>query len=172
MGGRVALVTGGSRGIGAAVSLALARDGHRVALGYRSDEAGANSVGAVIEETGGSALAVQADVADATAVDRAVTIVEEAWGPVEVLVNNAGVTRDGLLMRMGDEQWAEVVRTNLDGAFHAVRRVTPAWSASICSIAWSFSVKPPASDAAPAYPRLLFRAFAAKSHPAFPLIGR
>jgi 3-oxoacyl-[acyl-carrier protein] reductase len=125
MGGRVALVTGGSRGIGAAVAVALARDGHRVALGYRSDEAGALGVGAAIEEAGGCTLAVRADVGDAAEVDRAVATVEEAWGPVEVLVNNAGLTRDGLLMRMGDEQWSEVVRTSLDGAFHAMRRVTP-----------------------------------------------
>ena len=125
MGGRVAFVTGASRGIGAAVAAALAREGHRVAVGYSADESGAQRTCAGLEAAGGTALAVQADVTDRGALDEAIGAIEDAWGPVEVLVNNAGITRDGLLMRMSDEQWADVVRTSLDGAFHAIRRVLP-----------------------------------------------
>ena len=125
MGGRVALVTGASRGIGAAAALALAREGHRVAVCYSSDETGARRVAEEVGVAGSSAFPVQADVRDPQAVDRAVTLVEETWGPVEVLVNNAGVTRDGLVLRMSDEQWRDVVATNLDGAFHVTRRVAP-----------------------------------------------
>ena len=125
MGGRVALVTGGSRGIGRAIASALARDGHRVAFCYASDTAAAAETTAAVEAQGAEALAVQADVADPAAVDAAFTSVEQAWGPVEVLVANAGINRDGLLMRMTDDQWGAVLRTNLDGAFHAVRRAAP-----------------------------------------------
>src|SRR5205823_4787743 len=80
---------------------------------------------ALAEGAGGEALAVAADVADPAALDGAVKEIESAWGPVQILVNNAGVTRDGLLLRMTDDQWGEVLRTNLDGAFYAIRRVAP-----------------------------------------------
>src|SRR5262249_5456004 len=80
---------------------------------------------AAVEATGSEALAVQADVSDAAAVDRVFSEIEEALGPVEVLVNNAGITADGLVMRMTDEQWDSVLRTNLTGAFHTIRRATP-----------------------------------------------
>ncbi|MEA2902270.1 MAG: 3-oxoacyl-[acyl-carrier protein] reductase [Actinomycetota bacterium] len=125
MGGRVALVTGASRGIGRAVAMALAADGHRVAVGYGSDAAAGAETGQAIESTGGEALPIQVDVSRPESVDAAFAQVEEAWGKVEVLVSNAGINRDGLLMRMGDDQWSEVLRTNLDGAFHVVRRATP-----------------------------------------------
>jgi 3-oxoacyl-[acyl-carrier protein] reductase len=78
-----------------------------------------------VERRGGQAKAVQADVGDADAVGAAFSEVERAWGPVQVLVANAGITRDGLLLRMDAAQWSEVIRTNLDGAFHAVRRAAP-----------------------------------------------
>lgn len=123
--GRVAFVTGGSRGIGRASAVALARDGHRVALCYRSDAEGAEETAAAVREAGTEALALAADVADPTALDVAFKEVESTWGPVQVLVNNAGMTRDGLLLRMGDEQWSEVLRTNLDGAFYTIRRAAP-----------------------------------------------
>ena len=122
---RVALVTGGSRGIGRACAVALAGAGHRVALCYRSDKEGAAETAAAITEAGGEALPVAADVTDQAALDGAMKEIESTWGPVQILVNNAGVTRDGLLMRMSDEQWGEVLRTNLDGAFYAIRRATP-----------------------------------------------
>jgi 3-oxoacyl-[acyl-carrier protein] reductase len=119
------LVTGGSRGIGRACAVALAAAGHRVALCYRADKEGAAETAAAIIEAGREALPVAADVADPAALDGAMKEIESTWGPVQILVNNAGVTRDGLLMRMSDEQWGEVLRTNLDGAFYAIRRATP-----------------------------------------------
>ena len=126
MGGRVALVTGGSGGIGRAIAVALAADGHRVAVGYGSDERGAGTTAEAVERLGREAMAVQADVRDPAAVDAAFAAVEDRWGPIELLIANAGVTRDGLLMRMADDQWDDVVRTNLDGTFHAIRRAAPA----------------------------------------------
>jgi 3-oxoacyl-[acyl-carrier protein] reductase len=122
---RVALVTGGSRGIGRATALALAGAGHRVALCFRSDADGAAETVAAVQEQGGEALAVAADVSDPAALDVAFKEIEAGFGPVQILVNNAGVTRDGLLLRMSDDAWADVVRTNLDGAFYAIRRAAP-----------------------------------------------
>ena len=122
MGGRVALVTGGSRGIGAATAKALARDGHRVAVTYATDLDGAHEVVADLDAIGSGGLALRADARDPESVDAAFAAVEETWGPVEVLVANAGITADGLIVRMGDAQWDNVVRTNLDGAFIALRR--------------------------------------------------
>lgn len=124
--GRVAFVTGGSRGIGRAVAVALAGSNHRVALCYRSDAEGAAETAAAVRDAGAEALAVAADVADPGALDVAFKEIEAVFGPVQVLVNNAGVTRDGLLMRMGDDAWTDVIRTNLDGAFYAIRRAAPA----------------------------------------------
>jgi 3-oxoacyl-[acyl-carrier protein] reductase len=120
-----ALVTGGSKGIGAATCAALARQGHAVTFCYGSDEAGAANTVATIEAAGGKALAVRADVSDAADVDRLFGEAEAAFGPVLVLVNNAGIARDGLLVRMTDEQWGSVLQTNLTGAFHTIRRATP-----------------------------------------------
>ncbi len=122
---RVALVTGGSRGIGRACAVALAGAGHRVALCYRADKEGAAETAAAITDAGGESMPVAADVADPAALDGAMKEIESAWGPIQILVNNAGVARDGLLLRMTDDQWGEVLRTNLDGAFYAIRRATP-----------------------------------------------
>jgi 3-oxoacyl-[acyl-carrier protein] reductase len=121
----VALVTGGSRGIGRACALALAGAGHRVALCYRADKEGAAETAAAITDAGGEALPVAADVGDPAVLDGAMKEIESTWGPVQILVNNAGVTRDGLLLRMSDDQWSEVLHTNLDGAFYAIRRAAP-----------------------------------------------
>jgi 3-oxoacyl-[acyl-carrier protein] reductase len=110
--GRTALVTGGSRGIGRAIAVELAKGGANVVLGYRS---GAEEAEEVAGEIGGRA--VQADVSEAEDAKR---LVEEA-GDVEILVNNAGVTRDGLLARMSDEDWDVVIDTNLRGTFNTCR---------------------------------------------------
>jgi 3-oxoacyl-[acyl-carrier protein] reductase len=96
-----------------------------VAVGCSSDREGADDTCAAIEALGSEALAFQADVADSAALDTAFGEVEAAWGKVEVLVANAGVTGDGLALRMTDDQWNRVLRTNLDGAFFAMRRAMP-----------------------------------------------
>jgi 3-oxoacyl-[acyl-carrier protein] reductase len=108
-------VTGGSRGIGRAIALELGRAGAKVVVGYHS---GADEAEAVAREIGGSA--VQADVADP---QQAKSLVDEA-GDIDVLVNNAGLTRDGVLARMSDEDWRAVIETNLSGAFYTCRAVS------------------------------------------------
>jgi 3-oxoacyl-[acyl-carrier protein] reductase len=117
----VSLVTGASKGIGRACASALAAAGHVVVVGYASDEEGAAKTAA---EVGGTAVRI--DVTDPTSVDAAFASAEESAGKVTILVNNAGITADGLLMRMTDDQWASVLRTSLDGAFHCTRRALPA----------------------------------------------
>jgi len=121
---RVAFVTGGSRGIGRAAAVALAQQGHRVAVCYSQDEAGAAETVRAVEAAGGSALATRAAVQDKEAVDRAFTEIEAAFGPVEILVNNAGITRDGLFVKMSDDNWGDVVDVNRTGACQTVRRAT------------------------------------------------
>lgn len=118
---RVALVTGGSRGIGRAISVALARD-HFVAVDYRSGIEEAKETLSMIEATGGEGTVVQADVSNAADVDRLFTEVEELGGPVSVLVNNAGIRRDGLIARMSDADWDDVIGTNLNAPFLCSRR--------------------------------------------------
>jgi 3-oxoacyl-[acyl-carrier protein] reductase len=122
---RVALVTGASRGIGRAVAVALAEAGHQVAFVYSTDTDGAAATSAAIEAAGAKALAVQADVGDPESVGRAFDTVEAAFGPVALLVNNAGINRDGLIIRMTDEHWRSVLNVDLDGAFHTIRRALP-----------------------------------------------
>lgn len=120
--GRVALVTGGSRGIGRAICERLAADGHRVAVNYSTRADAAQEVVAAIVAAGGTAIAVGADVGDSSAVEAMFTTVESAFGPVEVLVNNAGITRDGLLMRMSEADWSDVLVTNLSSVYLCTRR--------------------------------------------------
>ena len=115
----IALVTGASRGIGAAIARALAGDGHRVIVNFKSDEAGAQDVVRGIEAAGGQAAAVQADVAVRADVERLFTSVEASHGNVRYLVNNAGVTKDSALMLMTDADWDTVLDTNLRGTFLA-----------------------------------------------------
>ncbi len=109
----VAFITGGNRGIGAATAQALAAAGHQVVIGSRSGEAslvpGVHSV--------------QIDVSDAESIEKAITVIEENYGPIEILVANAGVTRDSLLMRMSDQDIEETINTNLIGSIRLARRV-------------------------------------------------
>ena len=109
-GGRVVLVTGGARGIGLACARAFAAQGDRVAITYNSSKP--------IDDL----FCVQCDVTSVEQVDQAFTAIEERWGKVEVLVANAGITRDGLFVKMSDDSWAAVLDTNLTGAFHVARR--------------------------------------------------
>lgn len=121
--GRVALVTGGSRGIGAAVARRLAAEGATVAINYAGRADAAAEVVAAIDAAGDTAAAFQADVSDATACAALVEGVVSRFGRIDVLVNNAGITRDGLLVRMSDDDWRAVIDTNLSGAFYLSRAV-------------------------------------------------
>ncbi len=114
---RVALVTGGSRGIGRAIAERLAESGHRIVVNYSSNQEAAEEVVSGIESSGGSALAVQADVSVRDDVDALFESAIAAFGPVEILVNNAGITRDNLLLRMTDDDFDRVIATNLRSTF-------------------------------------------------------
>jgi 3-oxoacyl-[acyl-carrier protein] reductase len=114
-------VTGGSRGIGRAVALRLARAGHRVAVNYQSNATAAGEVVAAIEHAGGTAIAVQADVSTATDVERLFAQTRERLGPVAVLVNNAGIVRDTLLLRMDEDDWDAVIVTDLRSVYLCTR---------------------------------------------------
>jgi 3-oxoacyl-[acyl-carrier protein] reductase len=117
-----ALVTGASRGIGAAIARTLAREGWPVGVNYRSDEQAANAVVEEITSAGGRARALHGDISDPATADALFTALEEEFGPVLVLVNNAGVRADGLAPMIGDEDWDRVVDTNLSAAFRLTRR--------------------------------------------------
>lgn len=120
---QVALVTGGSRGIGKAIVQRLAKDGAKVAFVYRGAKDAALALEAEIAAAGGSAKAMQADVADPVAAEAVVAGVLADWGRVDILVNNAGVIRDGLFIRMDAEAWNTVINTNLNGTFAFCRAV-------------------------------------------------
>jgi 3-oxoacyl-[acyl-carrier protein] reductase len=117
-----ALVTGAARGIGAASARRLAEAGWPVAINYRSDAEGAGQVAEAIADAGGQAAAIRADVADPDALDGLFREVEERFGAILVLVNNAGVRADGLAPQLDDDQWTRVIDTNLSAAFRATRR--------------------------------------------------
>lgn len=117
-----ALVTGASRGIGAAIAKSLAREGWPVGVGYRSGAEEAEAVVKEITDAGGRAKALQADVSDPDAAESLFAALEEEFGPVLVLVNNAGVRADGLSPQIDDEDWARVIDTNLSAAFRLTRR--------------------------------------------------
>ena len=122
--GQTALVTGASRGIGKAVALELAAAGATVAVNYANSNAGADAVVAEITAQGGSAYALQADVSQEEEVNALVEAVIKRSGSLDVLVNNAGITRDGLLMRMKTSDWQAVINLNLTGVFLCTRAVT------------------------------------------------
>ena len=119
-----AVVTGGSRGIGRAVAEALAAEGATVAVIYAGNTKAAEDTVRAIEEAGGKAFTVQCDVADEAAVTDMVKMVHEKLGTIDVFVNNAGITRDGLLMRMKREDWDAVLSTNLTGVYNCTKAVT------------------------------------------------
>tara|TARA_B100001750_G_scaffold229425_1_gene224804 strand:+ start:289 stop:1035 length:747 start_codon:yes stop_codon:yes gene_type:complete len=119
--GRVSLITGGSRGIGKAIALQLASQGVQVAVNYISNQKAADEVVKLIEKQGASAVAVQGDVTKRADVERIFTTTAETLGPVEILVNNAGIISDSLLMRMSDEDWDSVIDLDLRSIFLCTR---------------------------------------------------
>ena len=115
--GKIALVTGGSRGIGRAIALRLAGEGAKVAVNYAGNQTAAEEVKAIIEQHGGTAMIVQTDVSDSMAATEMVARVHEELGGLDILVNNAGITRNTLLLRMKDEDFDAVINTNLKGIY-------------------------------------------------------
>ena len=117
LGGKVALITGASRGIGRAIAIRLAAEGAKIAVNYAGNTAAAEEVKAAIEQSGGTAMLIQTDVSDAVAAAEMVARVHEEFGGLDILVNNAGITRDTLLLRMKDEDFDTVINTNLKGVY-------------------------------------------------------
>lgn len=121
--GKVALVTGGSRGIGRSISIKLAASGARVFVNFGSNAKQADETVRLCKEAGGQAEAIGFDVGDSDAVDGAVETIKTKAEKIDILVNNAGIARDGLLLRMKNEDWEQTLRINLDGAFYCSRAV-------------------------------------------------
>ena len=121
---RVAIITGASRGIGRAIALALATEGAKVVVNYASSSSAADEVVKAITDGGGSAIALQADVSKLEQVDALLKETLDKFGRVDVLVNNAGITRDTLLLRMKPEDWQAVIDLNLTGVFLCTRAVS------------------------------------------------
>jgi len=122
--GRIALVTGGSRGIGAAICAELGAAGATVVVNYVRDESAAAAVSARVRDAGGRTEAVQGDVSTAEGAAALVSRVESEVGPIDILVNNAGITRDDLIMRLSEDDWRMVIDTNLGGAFFTCRALS------------------------------------------------
>ncbi|MFW3611443.1 3-oxoacyl-[acyl-carrier-protein] reductase [Staphylococcus caprae] len=120
-----ALVTGASRGIGRSIALQLAEEGYNVAVNYAGSKDKAEAVVEEIKAKGVDSLAIQANVANGDEVKAMIKEVVSQFGSVDVLVNNAGITRDNLLMRMKEQEWDDVIDTNLKGVFNCIQKVTP-----------------------------------------------
>ena len=125
MEGRIALVTGASRGIGAAIAIRLARAGAKVGVNYNTSEEAAKSVVQAITAMGGEAVLVEADISQAALAEAAVNRVFEQWQGIDILVNNAGINRDRLLLRMTPEDWDQVMDVDLRGAFLCTKYAMP-----------------------------------------------
>lgn len=120
--GPVCVVTGASRGIGAAIAKELGKNGARVVVNYAGSQAKAEAVAEEIKELGGEAICVQANVSDPEDIKAMFKAATDEWGCIDVVVNNAGITRDGLMMRMKPAQWDEVISTNLTSVFHSTQQ--------------------------------------------------
>lgn len=120
-----ALVTGASRGIGRSIAIQLAEEGYKVAVNYAGNKEKADAVVEEIKAKGVEAFAIQANVANGDEVKAMIKEVVSQFGSVDVLVNNAGITRDNLLMRMKEQEWDDVIDTNLKGVFNCIQKVTP-----------------------------------------------
>ncbi|TLW67791.1 3-oxoacyl-[acyl-carrier-protein] reductase [Staphylococcus aureus] len=120
-----ALVTGASRGIGRSIALQLAEEGYNVAVNYAGSKEKAEAVVEEIKAKGVDSFAIQANVADADEVKAMIKEVVSQFGSLDVLVNNAGITRDNLLMRMKEQEWDNVIDTNLKGVFNCIQKATP-----------------------------------------------
>ena len=120
---QVALVTGGSRGIGSAIAKKLGAMGAKVGVNYNSSRDEAESVSQSIIEAGGDAIIIQGDVSSETAASNVVAQINEHWGQIDILINNAGITRDKLLMRMSLEDWENVIDVDLKSAFLCTKYV-------------------------------------------------
>ena len=127
--GKTALVTGASRGIGRAIAIVLATEGAKVAINYSSSDAKAKEVAEEIKELGGTAIVYKADIGNSKEVRAMIEAVAKEFTHLDILVNNAGITRDTLLPRMTDEQWGQVIQTNLNGCFYCTSAVIPIMTA-------------------------------------------
>ena len=128
---RIALVTGGSRGIGRAISLELASRGNAIAVNYAARSDAADEVVSAIQEKGGDAAAFKADVSRGDEVDSLFSQVEETFGRPDILVNNAGITSDDLLLRLGEDQWDRVMDVNLKSAYFCSKAASRACCGSV-----------------------------------------
>lgn len=122
--GKVAVVTGASRGIGRAIALKLADEGAKVVVNYSGSQAKAEEVVAMIQENGGEAIAVQGSISQTEEVTALMDAAVKTYGSLDILVNNAGITRDNLIMRMKEDEWDDVLNTNLKGVFLCTKAVT------------------------------------------------
>ncbi|OZQ60634.1 beta-ketoacyl-ACP reductase [Paenibacillus sp. VTT E-133280] len=122
--GQTALVTGGSRGIGRSIALALAEHGVKVAVNYAGSEAAAHETVARISELGSEGIALRGDVGNSEQAESLVKEVLNTWGRIDIVVNNAGITRDNLIMRMKEEEFDQVIETNLKGVFNCLKSAT------------------------------------------------
>ncbi|MEJ7540967.1 3-oxoacyl-[acyl-carrier-protein] reductase [Staphylococcus intermedius] len=122
---KVALVTGASRGIGRSIALQLAEEGYNVVVNYAGNQEKAEAVVEEIKSKGVESVAVQANVANGDEVKAMIKDIVKTFGSLDVLVNNAGITRDNLLMRMKEHEWDDVIDTNLKGVFNCIQKVTP-----------------------------------------------